>query len=116
MSQYASILSFLRVLRSGKWLRGANGSIPAALTATQMALLFVMAVFMAVLSTTPEMLTATVISLADEGSKMTEIPSFTMLFFLSLLQSWYPPSGVAASLLVQFPAPFEANGLRKPGH
>ncbi|WP_024718067.1 hypothetical protein [Pseudomonas putida] len=81
MSQYASILSFLRVLRSGKWLRGANGSIPAALTATQMALLFVMAVFMAVLSTTPEMLTATVISLADEGSKMTEIPSFTMLFF-----------------------------------
>ncbi|MFG0400596.1 hypothetical protein [Pseudomonas sp. zjy_11] len=81
MSQYAFILSFLRVLRSDKWLRGANGSIPAALTATQMALLFVMTVFMAVLSTTPEMLTATVISLADEGSKMTEIPSFTMLFF-----------------------------------
>ncbi|MFJ7811097.1 hypothetical protein ACIQYQ_09675 [Pseudomonas asiatica] len=81
MSQYAPILSFLRVLRSGEWLRGANGSIPAALTATQMALLFVLAVFVTVLYTTPEMLTATVISLADEGSKMTEIPSFTMLFF-----------------------------------
>ncbi|MCY1190260.1 hypothetical protein [Pseudomonas putida] len=80
MSHYPPILSFLRVLRSGKWLRGANGSIPAALTATQMALLFVLAVFVTVLYTTPEMLTATVISLADEGSKMTEIPSFTMLF------------------------------------
>ncbi|WP_157160369.1 hypothetical protein [Pseudomonas fluorescens] len=81
MSEINSILSFLRVLRSGKWLRGANGSIPAALTATRMALLFVMAVLMTVLYTTPEMLTATVIQLADEGSKMTEIPNFTALFF-----------------------------------
>jgi hypothetical protein len=46
-----------------------------------MALLFVMAVFMTVLYTTPEMLIATVISLANEGSKMTDITSFTMLFF-----------------------------------
>lgn len=60
---------------------GANGSIPAALTATQMALLFVLAVFMTVLYSTPEMLTATVIMLADEGSKMNEIPSLTALFF-----------------------------------
>ncbi|MBI6616039.1 hypothetical protein YA0729_25185 [Pseudomonas simiae] len=81
MSHYSSILSFLRISGNDKWLRGADGSIPAALTATQMALLFVMAVFMTVLYTTPEMLTATVISLADEGSKMTEIPSFTALFF-----------------------------------
>ena len=81
MSHYSSILSFLRISGNDKWLRGADGSIPAALTATQMALLFVMAVFMTVLYTTPEMLTATVILLADEGSKMTEIPSFTALFF-----------------------------------
>jgi hypothetical protein len=81
MSEISPILSFLRVSRSDEWLRGANGSIPAALTATQLALLFVMAVFMTVLYTTPEMLTAIVISLAEEGSKMIEIQSFTALFF-----------------------------------
>jgi hypothetical protein len=46
-----------------------------------MALLFVLAVFMAVLSVTPEMLTATVFSFADEGRKMTEIADVAGLFF-----------------------------------
>ncbi|WP_076567241.1 hypothetical protein [Pseudomonas sp. B10] len=74
-----------------------------------MALLFVMAVFMTVLYTTPEMLIATVISLANEGSKMTEIPSLTMLFFKPVVTviSAIACSCVAVSLLAQFPAPSE---------
>jgi hypothetical protein len=64
-----------------KRLRGADGSNPAALPATQMALLFVLAVLMAVLSVTPEMLTATVFSFADEGRKMSEITDIARIFF-----------------------------------
>ena len=46
-----------------------------------MALLFVLAVVMIVLSVTPEMLTATVFSFVDEGSKMTKITNIAGFFF-----------------------------------
>lgn len=69
MADYPPILSILRVLGSMARLRGANGSIPAAMSVTQVAVLFVLAVFMAALYLTPDLLIATAL-IAKEGSLM----------------------------------------------
>lgn len=68
MSNIYLILSILRV-EDWQRLRGANGSIPAPMSVTQMAVLLVLAVLMAALSMTPDLLIATA-QFANEGSFM----------------------------------------------